>query len=405
MLCFSDGHHPSVASAYGTDAEIRQAILRRVNPLPGNLREYLARHMNPSIGPPEFVLQTLDSCNVDPNGNVKTEAAITYYTGLKSSGNVPEAVINKLRAEIVHERDLEYWLNSGVRWIDHPRSFGRESRVGDFGEGIPLLSPDVYQLQANPAFIRMLLEHWEEIGPLRDRIALGVKGCATSGKSHALKRMSSRPQGPRRSSRSRKIGGPTFGERVAFSLGTVPGGRLLLDKCLKALQIGEDKSIDLGWETLAAAEILGNQFAHDEGVYNRIIAECNGVWVPYHAMLALCEGWPESDVLERYRGRLSLERVRNQFTSIVAIRFLCLKESAEGVWTTVNRVISNRRPQNYSETTYAPLVRRVRADDRLCETASEELRNSTLADPESVISTYPDLSEGNVARLENVVPR
>ena len=121
--------------------------------------------------------------------------------------------------------------------------------------------------------------------------------------------------------------------------------------------------------------ILGNQFARDESVYNRIIAECNGPHAAYHAMLALSEGWPESEVLERYHGHVSLEHVRNRFTSIVVIRYLCLKESASDVWNVLNRVLSNRRPQNLSEATYSPVVRRVRVDDLLYEIASGELRN------------------------------
>jgi hypothetical protein len=162
---------------------------------------------------------------------------------------------------------------------------------------------------------------------------------------------------------------------LQFLARIIPGGRLLLEKCLKALHIGEDKSIDLGWETLAAAEILGNQFAHDEGVYKRIIAECEGTWAPYHAVLALCEAWPKSEVLDRYQGDLTLDHIRNLFTSIVVIRFLCLKDSAEGVWKTLIRVLTNRRPQNLSEATYAPVVRRIRNDELLYEIASAELLN------------------------------
>ena len=376
MLSSPDDHHPSVAIAYGADADIRKAILQRINPLPGNLREYIARKLNPRIGPSEFVLHTLGSCYSDPNASVKTEAAITYFTALKSSAHVPEAVIDRLREEIVHDREHEYWLRRQAAFVGMiilgRLDLYRES--GGSGDGFALLSPATHHLQANPAFIRILLDHWKEIEPHRDSIALGVSdwrdfweiACTQAdefpaAKDEAIKLFAENSQAR-----------PSANE-LRFLARAVPGGRLLLDKCLQALQIGQARSIDLGWETLAAAEILGNQFSHDEEVYERIIAECKSDWPPYHAILALCEGWPGSDVLERYRGHLSLDHVRNQFTAIVVIRYLCLKESAEGVWQMVNRLVTNQRPQNLAEATYAPLVRRVRGDDRLYEMATSEL--------------------------------
>jgi hypothetical protein len=415
-LSSTEGHHPSVARAYGTDVEIRRAILRRVNPLPGSLREYLARNVSPSIGPSDFVLETLTSCYVDPNGNVKTEAAITCCSALKSSGNVPEAVIDKLRAEIVHEHDVEYWLRRQAAFAGLI-ILGRldvYSGPNECGPADPLLAPDVYRLQENPAFVRVLMEHWEEIGPRKDRIALGVKNwhdfwevaCAQAdefpaARAEALKSFEENPEAR-----------PSANE-LRFLSRAVPGGPLLLDKCLKALHIGNDRSIDLGWETLAAAEILGKQFGHDEGVYQRIIGECDGPWVPYCAVLALCEGWPESEVLARYQGDLSLDHVRNLFTSIVTIRFLCLKDSAEGVWTMLNRLLSNRRPKDFSEATYAPVVRRFRTDDRLFEIASAELRNQPSPTVKASLArilisargTTPDLKAWCLDELEKQTTR
>jgi hypothetical protein len=75
----------------------------------------------------------------------------------------------------------------------------------------------------------------------------------------------------------------------------------------------------------------------------------------------------------------------------------------------VNRLVTNRRPQDLSEATYAPLVRRVRSDDRLYEIATSELRKElppTLKAslPRILIAARgitPDLKTWCLGELEN----
>ena len=171
--------------------------------------------------------------------------------------------------------------------------------------------------------------------------------------------------------------------RLSQKCETRTKSRLLLDRCLKALQVGEArKTIDLGWETVAAAEILASQFVNDGAVHGQLRAECDDRWLPYHAVLALCEGWPDDPILDRYRDQASLDYVRNLFTGAVVIRFITAKGTSEEVWCMLDRLLTIRRPQDFAKATYAPVVRRLRSDVRLRDLVWAALTASPSANKE-----------------------
>src|SRR4030042_3834260 len=86
-----------------------------------------------------------------------------------------------------------------------------------------------------------------------------------------------------------------------------PKSRLLLEYCLKALLIGDDRQDSSGEEAVVAAELLGANYAGDRDTLAHIMTERARKHVYEKVILVLCEGWPESEEL-----RLIFEIVKSR---------------------------------------------------------------------------------------------
>jgi hypothetical protein len=144
-----------------------------------------------------------------------------------------------------------------------------------------------------------------------------------------------------------------------------PGSGLLLGKCMKALEIGEERRNMSGGESIAAAAILGLQFSQDEEVYERIVADFTGPWFPYRAVMALCEGWPDSPELDRIYNPRIMEAGYDLVTLASVVRLYCLKATSEEIEKTIGRFLSNLGISRFHEVVVLPIVKRLRSDDQL----------------------------------------
>jgi hypothetical protein len=364
QLIDREGSHVSVARAYGDDPEIRGEILRYANPLPVGLRGLIARNLKPGAGSDEFLLPLLRLYDREPHGNVKTEASIAYHQALRSLGKVSDADLEALREAIVatglDQEGRRQAAFVGLVTLD---------RIGEFESARDWrgVQPDLiakYEITMNLALLRFILRHWERTRPIcLDAFRRGVESLWDM-----LCILADEYPGPRddtiRFFEGRVDTTPTLNE-LRFLARVRPRSDLLLGKCMKALEIGEEKRHVSGWEAIAAADILGAQYSRDEEVYRRIIADCTVSSYPYGAVMALCEGWPGSPELDRAYDPRILKGVHSLFTLASDVRLVCLKAPTEEIEKLIRRFLANPEARQFHEAVVPPIVKRLRSDDQL----------------------------------------
>jgi energy-coupling factor transporter ATP-binding protein EcfA2 len=400
VLAQRDGSHISVARAYGDDPEIRREILKYANPLPVSLRGRIARSLKPSAGSDEFLLSVLRFYDHEPDDSVKTEASIAYHQTLRSLCRVANADIEALR-EAIAATGMDYEARRRAAFaglVALGRIGGVEAARDWLGERPHL--PLNYMASMNLPLIRFILQHWQRVQQHCKDAFRNESG----GLWDALCILADEYPGPRdeaiRFFQGRPDTEPTPNE-LRFLARTLPGSGLLLGKCMKSLQIGQEKRLVIGFEAIDAAEIIGSQFSQDEEVYRRIAADCTGPWFPYIPIMALCEGWPESPELEHaYRPEILNER-HNVMTLASTVRLACLKAETDEIEKMIGGLVMNSRSKRVIDAIVPPILKRLRSDDDLASRLAARLYNTPSSSEKATIPRLLALSRGMSSKLKN----
>jgi hypothetical protein len=386
-LARRDGCHNSVVRAFGDDPEIRREIIRYANPLPSGLRARIARGLRPGAGSDEFLVTTLSRYDHEPDGMVKTEASIAFHRAIRALDRDTAGALDALREAIVATGpDHEVRRQAAFAGLVELERVGEFESARDWRGVRPDLPLSSFA-RPNLPLMRVILQNWERTRPIfapaleRDEGAFWEMLCILADEY----------PGPRddavRFFEGQAEAAPGLNE-LRFLARARPGSSLLLSKCMKALGIGEGTRLVKDREAIAAAEIVGAQFSRDEEVRDRIVADCTGRWFPTTAIMALCEGWPESPVLDRAYDPSILEDRHTLLTFAGALRLAGLKAARVDFERVINRLLANPRGARNTDVIVPPIVRRLRSDDELFTRLTERL----FADPSpSEQASFPRL--------------
>nr|QNO56865.1 hypothetical protein KGHFPOIM_00007 [Methanosarcinales archaeon ANME-1 ERB7] len=404
-----DGSYAAVALAYGGDEEIRKRIIEIACPLPVQLREVIATHLGEEEVDEAFAMSLLKLYDYEQDEKVKTQASISYHKRLKASGQDTGPAVETLSKDIVcHGMDygerrqaafcglvilgrLDVMINARESY-GSDKLYGIDSHSG-FSTNIPLL--------------RHILQNWDSI-----KAALG---------SEFWDRLSMRSSNPLSPWDAFCIFADEFSsprdEAIRFLedwkeqtatpnilrfLGSVrPKSQILLEYSLKALCIGDDQN-DCSREGVAvAAELLGTHFGGDSEVLGHIISGSPEEHIDENVILALCEGWPESEEMNRI-----FEMVRKQEQPLeygTYFQLICRKSPSKAVFDDLIALISSVEAHNRwrYQGISRPVLRRLRTDDTFFEMLIERLQNNPTPSEKATISRLISVARGLTSELRN----
>lgn len=391
----------AIALAYGDDEEIRKRIIEMVCPLPVRLRTIIAIYLG-EVGVDEtFTMSLLKLYDHEQDGEVKTQASISYHERLKTSEQDRRPVIESLSESIVcygfdHEERrqaafcglvildrLDVMVSAKER-IDNDRLCGISIDSG-LSLNVPLLR---YTLQ-NWDIIKASLgnEFWQRLSRDSDLAQLWNVFCMFADKYPSPREEAVRFL----ETRKERIATPN----ILRFLGKVrPKSKLLLEYCLKTLRIEEDQQDCSGEEAVIAAELLGMHFGNDNDVLLHIMSEGAKKHIYNKVILALCEGWPESNEIEHIFEVVSKQKLQLSLTAY--FRLICQKSQSKVVFDGLEKILSSPNPAQLYNSRFVtrPILRRLRTDDNLFEMLIVCLQNKPTPSEKATIPRLISAARG-----------
>lgn len=410
-----------VAAAYSGDAEMRRKVARTVCPLPANLRERVAARVGSGLGDDDFALPLLGSYDYEINEVAKVRASIAYHERLKASGrDTSEAVRRLSDALVAYGPDLDARRQAAFCGL---ASLGRLDLLLEAEErsGRPCTVPLATTLSPNVLLLEYVLRNWDEIkSALGDefsnrivfsRLSLDDEEGGRFQAWDAFCAFADEHPSPREEAlgyleqRQERSATPNV---LRFLSRVRPGGTLFREYCLGTLAGGSELHYPSTENADAvAAELLGAHFAGDakalEFVSEQLLDDGDGGLVVREApLIALCEGWPESEELQRalrvvqenqqglsyaayfqlaslfYDGELLLEDMRNMLLTGVELK--------DGLRDTSGRLTK-------------PLSRRLRADEEFRVRLEERLQDTPTPSEKATLPRLIASSNGIRAEL------
>ncbi|NAS89084.1 hypothetical protein C4E24_05030 [ANME-1 cluster archaeon AG-394-G21] len=405
-----DGSYAAVALAYGGDEEIRKRIIEIACPLPVQLREIIATHLGEEDVDEAFAMSLLKLYDYEQDEKVKTQASISYHKRLKASGQDTGPAVETLSKDIVcHGMDygerrqaafcglvllgrLDVMINARESY-GSDKLYGIDSHSG-FSTNIPLL--------------RHILQNWDSIkaalgSEFWDRLSWNSSGplslwdasCIfadefSSPRDEAIRFLEDRTE-------------RTATPNILRFLGRVhPKSQILVEYCLKALCIEDDQN-DCSREGVAvAAELLGTHFGGDSEVLGRITSGSPEEHIDENVILALCEGWPKSEELERI-----FEIVRKQKQPLdygTYFQLICRKSPSKAVFDALIAFMSSLKAHNRwgYQNISRPVLRRIQTDDTFFEMLTERLQNNPTPSEKATISRLISVARGLTSELRTL---
>jgi hypothetical protein len=392
------GNVAAVARGYGDDPEISGIVLSMACPLPVQLREMIAARLETGVGDEAFAMSLLELYDHEVDPVVKTRASVSYHRRLKASGQgTTDAVARLARCICSYGPDHEDRRQAafcGLVELDRlDVMLGARETIG---EDRPCAITIVTHREPNVPLLRQILANWERI-----------KGAFGEEFWHRLNKRSSSdlnsiwnqllpladeyPAARAEATaylRSLTERSPST-NALRFLARAHPRSTLLLDACMRCLWNGG--ALSDRWaaqDIFVAVEVLGSNFGGDSDVLQRITSHRSDEHLDEKEILALCEGWPQSDELERI-----FIRVRQQdapLTYGAYFQLVTRKGTSEAVASAVADVLSefNSYLRWNASIVSRPVIRRLREDGVLEALLFERLRNEPSP---SEIATLPRL--------------
>jgi hypothetical protein len=392
------GNVAVVARGYGDDPEISRIALSRACPLPVQLREMVAARLETGVGDEAFAMSLLELYDHEVDPSVKTRASVSYHRRLKADRRNTEDAVSRLSQSICsygpdHEerRQAAFCGLVELNRLDVMLSMNET-----IGEDRPCAITVVTGRELNVPLLRQILAYWERIkGVFGEefwpRLAKRSSNDLNSIWNQLLPLADEYPAARAeatmflRSTTERSPGT----NALRFLARVHPRSPLLLDACLRCLWNGGARAeYSAAEDDLVAAEVLGTNFGGNSDVLRRITSHRTDERIDENEILALCEGWPESDELERV---FNLVRQQNPPLSYGAyFQLVTRKGRSEAVASAVAGVLSefSRYLRWNASIVSRPVIRRLREDDDLEAMLFERLRDEPSS---SEIVTLPRL--------------
>ena len=369
-----------IASSCPKNKELQQRILAIMSPLPDSLRMVMVQQLESVHSEQNFIDQLLSAYDDEFHGEIKTAASISFHQALVASGDDSTDAINKLTASITcygpdHEarRQAAFCGLTVMKRLDLITS--SEERIGE-NRQCSISLYDVSSHGGNVPLIYFILSNWAKIksafgDSFWSRLSKGNEGSSkwpdfwnfadqyAEPCEEALEFIESEQP-------ELNIAGLKFLER------SKPKSSLLLWHCLRVLQLGDD-CVDVSGETaVVASDILGTNFMGNSDLLDRVIESRREGHVYGKEVLALCNAWPEHDLLREAYDQM---KIRAYLAEDVAIRLAACVGTSDDIEEWIERICRSIRLPNNSFLLFArPIVKRVATDADLTERLFGKLR-------------------------------
>jgi len=452
------GHanYPAIAWTLGSYDEIRLKILEVICPLSVNLRRIIAERMEDE-GDDEFALSLLQLYDQEMDENVRSEASISYHRRLSASGQDITKALDLLIKNIKcggpilqSQRAAAFCGLVTLNRLDiiaeckEPRNLERPCKIplDTYATNIPLIKTilqkwtDLKEALGPEMLNRFSLLHeeniitvWSSLCILADEYPLPRK--------EALEFLDTQEEKCAES------------DILNFLSRTRPGSKLLSDYCMGSFYANQNGP-KLGQDVeTTAAKLLGNQFNHNRDIeiniksyamkYNlyRILHDEIDYWqfsvpVPNGPILpsfintwkitqeerklrydskiiiALCEGWPESQELDNIY-RYVLEK-NPSITYEPYFYLISCKGTSKDIYHAFIKTISRIDSEHIGPLYYIilPIVRRIKKDGMLAKKLINHLQNDPTPSEKVIIPKIisdanglsPELKKWCLAELE-----
>lgn len=373
-LSGEDPPYTAILRGFGSDVELRNAVLDRLRPLPNELRFGVVSRLAQDSPDASFSQELLRQYRDEEDSEVKSQASISYWWHVAQQNAASAEMIAQLRNDVAcYGPDHDEQRQASFCGL---LTLGRLDVMADAMETIGDPRPasitlaGKYHQGPNRPLARLVAENWETIIEafgddalvrLSNRVAdpLGiweylapVADVFPALRDRLISFLESTP--------SRKV--PL--SILQFLGRSRPKSIILKEYCLDALQIGRDDRDAHDGIAAFAAELLGRDHAGDEALLKSILSG-RAKDSPYtKTVLCLIEGWPDHPMLDLvFRHRDYAPR----FLGILAWhRLLCLKGLSDEVAEELYRLCRTPAPEFLRrDWTPKPFIERLQRDDIL----------------------------------------
>lgn len=399
----------TIAWAYKNDDEIKRQVLQSICPLPTQLRRIIAISLSDNSYDDEFSLSMLKLYDHDHEAEIKTQASIGYHTLSKRLGRSLETDIETLSQNITCGGiDLEARRQAAFSGLVVLNRLDVVVNAKEHNEK-PCQVPINHPLYLNPPLLKLILENWQDVKVAfgkelwsrltRDTQNPGVLWTQLSLFADEypipcneliefLDSQSDRPTDP---------------NILRFLGRTRPKSNLLLEYCLDALA-GQNSQYDpSGERILVAAELLGENFRGDSIVLERILSNVRqGFFPPFWVIMALAEGWYDSDEFGRLSDQVLQvgfeENFQEEFelNNIGYFALVCRKGTSNLMFNFLSQVFQQANSRSYIRD-HSLIVRRLQTDEQLLVMLNNHLQNSPSTTEKATIP-------GLIARARGLPP-
>lgn len=294
----------SVAATYADDAGMRAQLLSAITPLPTTLRLGIVDWLERQALDDDFARDQLAEFDQDAGQEVKTAAAIAYARTVRARGAGQEELLGKLRelsrAVGPDHADRREAAFAALLELQHAEVVAEGAEP--FDESKPLGIRLGSNLSPNMRLGRLVAEKWEHIhqtfgDAFWDRTDwVPDEMLEEIASSSALPRLRDEIQDRLLKREDRRTPNTAALNLLSEQL---RGTDELRDRCLQLVRDFLPNAYVDTAPCIRAAEILGYQFKGNHAVRRELEAMTSDVPNPSAAVIALCEGWPDSEALPR----------------------------------------------------------------------------------------------------------
>ena len=295
----------AVAFAFAADPHVRGRVGELVQALPVALRTRIVSKIASQPSEDEFALSILKDYDVEEDDELKTVASIAYHRSLRRNRRAETALEELINGVSCYGPDYEERRHAAFAGL---LVLERVEVTSDRREQTERAEPLAIDLgrwnEANLPLVRLVAEKWSYLksvfgDSLPNRISRWHHNCwsplcrvAADYPDLQSELLSILEADPKLAANPHAL---------AFVARARPASRLLIDRCLAAIPAPDN---NYPRASFVAAEILAGSFAGDTHVYSKLLEKLpivrSGPWlhVRPELALALCIGWPRSEVIE-----------------------------------------------------------------------------------------------------------
>lgn len=371
-------------------------MIEAVTPLPPILRMIIATKLGEGLSDDDFTLTLLESYRRDSDSQVKAQGSISYHERLKVSGRNLEPALGALENDLVRQRfDNQATMQSAfcglvvLKRLDVMKNTQLE-RTDLEDRSIRIIISEIGERSTIP-FLKVLLQNWSYVKDVFGE-EFWARFASYSIKSawKELCAFADEYPGPREEAIAFLESNKNDREMSSMSvLGfldrIMPRSRLLIEYCMLALEQNAPNPHYISDEARYATELLGKHFTGDDEILKRLMkldiaqepdsSDAKKI-IPEKLIVALCEGWVESEEFKQMCDLLSESQQGLNYSTYFQLgsRAIPTDEFLKSLLDFLKRV--DRSELLRSQMIARPLIRRLRKDDELLDLLVARLQSA-----------------------------